>query len=118
MGWPRSQVTYCVSASTTTGGVSQTTRVDVVPVVYTAAEVAGVVNNANVVAPKADTRLWAFSGTRVTTYTGVHGTLLGPWTTHQVIDTTTGTSAGAVVISSPVLWNSGQNFGVWLRTTA
>jgi hypothetical protein len=106
------------TATEITEGVSQTARVDVVPVVYTAAEAAGVVNNATVVAPKADTRLWAFSGTRVTTYSGVRGTLFGPWTTHQVIDTTTGTRAGAVVISSPVLWNNGQNFGVWLRTTA
>lgn len=54
----------------------------------------------------------------MTTYSGVHGTLLGPWTTYQVIDTTTGTAAGAVVISSPVLWNNGQNFGVWLRAAA
>src|SRR6266498_482805 len=64
------------TATDTTQGVTQTARVDVVPVIYTAAEAAG------------------------------------------VIDTTTGTSAGAVVISSPVLWNNGQNFGVWLRTTA
>jgi hypothetical protein len=106
------------TATDITQGVSQTARVDVVPVIYTAAEAAGTVDNTTVVAPKADTRLWAFSGTRVTTYTGVRGTLLGPWTTNQVIDTTTGTSAGAVVISSPVLWNNGQNFGVWLRTTA
>jgi hypothetical protein len=106
------------TATDTTQGVTQTARVDVVPVIYTAAEAAGVIDNATVAAPKTDTRLWAFSGTRVTTYTGVHGTLLGPWTTYQVIDTTTGTSAGAVVISSPVLWNNGQNFGVWLRTTA
>jgi hypothetical protein len=106
------------TATDTTQGVSQTARVDVVPVVYTSAEAAGVIDNTTVAAPKADTRLWAFSSTRVTTYTGVRGTLLGPWTTNQVIDTTTGTSAGAVVISSPVLWNNGQNFGVWLRTTA
>jgi hypothetical protein len=106
------------TATDITLGVSQSVRVDVVPVIYTAAEAAGVVDNATVVAPQTDNRLWAFKDTRVTTYSGVHGTLLGPWTTHQVIDTTTGTSAGAVVISSPVLWNSGQNFGVWLRTTA
>jgi hypothetical protein len=106
------------TATDITQGVSHTARVDVVPVVYTAAEAAAVIENPTVTAPKADTRLWAFSGTRVTTYTGVRGTLLGPWTTYQVIDTTTGTSAGAVVISSPVLWNNGQNFGVWLRTTA
>jgi hypothetical protein len=36
----------------------------------------------------------------------------------EVIDTTTGTSAGAVVVNSPLLWNNGQNFGVWLRMTA
>jgi hypothetical protein len=106
------------TATDLTQDASQTARVDVVPVVYTSAEAAGTVDNTTVVAPKADTRLWAFSGTRVTTYTGVHGTLLGPWTTNQVIDTTTGTPAGAPVISSPVLWNNGQNFGVWLRTTA
>jgi hypothetical protein len=106
------------TAADITQGVSQTARVDVVPVVYTAAEAAGVIENTTVATPKADTRLWAFSGTRVTTYSGDRGTLLGPWTTYRVIDTTTGTSAGAVVIGSPVLWNNGQNFGVWLRTTA
>ena len=31
----------------------------------------------------------------MTTYAGVKGMLLGPWTANQVIDTTTGTSAGA-----------------------
>jgi hypothetical protein len=106
------------TATEITEGVSQTARVSVVPVVYTAAEATGAVTNATVVAPRADTRLWTFSRTRVTTYSGVHGTLRGPWTTRQVTDTTTGTRAGAVVISSPVLWDNGQNFGVWLRTTA
>jgi hypothetical protein len=106
------------TATNTTQGISQTVRVDVVPVIYTAAEIAGVIDNATVAAPKADTRLWAVKDARVTTYSGVQGTLLGPWTTHQIIDTTTGTAAGAVVISSPVLWNNGQNFGVWLRKSA
>lgn len=106
------------TATDITQGVSQTVRVDVVPVIYTAAEAAGVIDNATVAAPEADIRLWAFQDTRVTTYSGLHGTLLGPWATHQIIDTTAGTAAGAVVISSPVLWNNGQNFGVWLRKTA
>jgi hypothetical protein len=106
------------TAADITQGVSQSVSVDVVPVIYTAAEAAGVVNNATVVAPTVATRLWAFKDSRVTTYSGVHGTLLGPWTTSQIIDTTTGTTTGAVVINSPVLWNSGQNFGVWLRPTA
>ena len=97
---------------------SQAAVVGVVPRYYTAAEAAGVINNGTVVPPAADTRLWAFGDTHVTTYAGLRGTLLGPWTTSQVIDTATGTAAGAVVTKAPVLWNSGQNFGVWLRPTA
>lgn len=107
-----------LTATDITQGTSQTIRLPVPYTVYTAAEAAGVVHNATVVAPKASTRLWAFRGTRVTTYTGVHGTLLGPWTTSQVVDTTTGGSSGAVVISPSALWDNGQNFGVWLCPTA
>jgi hypothetical protein len=107
-----------LTAADITQGTSQTIRLPVPSTVYTAAEAAGVVQNATVVAPEASTRLWAFSGTLVTTYTGVHGTLLGPWTTSQVVDTNTGGSSGAVVISPSALWNNGQNFGVWLRPTA
>lgn len=65
--------------------------------------------------PQADTRLWKFADTRLTTYTGKHGTVLGPWTTTQIIATTTGTSAGTVKLSPSGLWNGGANFGVWLR---
>ena len=65
--------------------------------------------------PAADTRLWAFSDSHVTTYTGDHGTILGPWTTHKLIVTTSGTSAGTVLVSPSRLWNGGQNFGVWQR---
>ena len=107
-----------LTANDVTKHVSQTVEVDVVPVNYTAAEAAGVVNNATVVPPQADTRLWEFTSTAVTTTTGVRGTLLGPWTTSQVIDTQNGTATSPVVISSPLLWDNGQNFGVWLRATA
>jgi len=86
--------------------------------VFTAAEVAGVVNNATVTAPKTNTKLQVLSGSKATTYTGVHGTLTGPWTTTEIVDTTTGTASGAMVISPNVLWNNGQNLGVWLRPTA
>jgi hypothetical protein len=107
-----------LTATDITQGTSQTMSLPVPYTVYTAAEAAGVVQNATVVAPEASIRLWAFSGTRVTTYTGVHGSLLGPWTTSRVVDTNTGGSSGAVVISPSALWNIGQNFGVWLRPTA
>jgi hypothetical protein len=68
-----------------------------------------------VVLPPADARLWEFTGTRVTTYGGTHGSILGPWATSQMIDTTDGTAAGAVVMSPSALSNGDQNFGVWLR---
>jgi hypothetical protein len=41
--------------------------------------------------------------------------VLGPWTTQMLVDTTTGTAQGQVVMSPSNLWNAGQNFGVWLR---
>jgi hypothetical protein len=65
--------------------------------------------------PAAETRLWDFTGSHLTTYTGVHGTVLGPWQTSQEIKTTDGTATGTVVTSPSGLSNGGQNFGVWLR---
>jgi hypothetical protein len=75
--------------------------------------------NANVirnVAPSdADTQLWQFTGTRLTTYTGVHGTIQGPWQTSELVDTADGTSTSTVVASPSGLSNNGQDFGAWLR---
>lgn len=107
------------TASDLTQKTSQTLRVpsEGAPV-FRAAEVAGVVDNATVTAPKTSTRLQGLSGSKATTYTGVRGTLTGPWTTTEIVDTTTGTASGALVISPNVLWNNGQNLGVWLRPTA
>ena len=106
------------TADDTTTGITATVSADVGSPIYTAAAVLGEVDNSKVTAPAADTRLWAFSSSHLTTYSGVRGTLLGPWATSEVVDTLTGDSSGATVIDAPVLWNSGQNFGVWLRTTA
>jgi hypothetical protein len=69
----------------------------------------------SVQSPASDTRLWKFADSRLTTYTGVHGTVVGPWQTSEQIKTTDGTSTGAVVASPSGLWNGGQNFGAWLR---
>jgi len=65
--------------------------------------------------PAADTRLWQFTGTRLTTYTGVHGTVQGPWQLTELVKTTDGTSTGAVVASPSAPVNGGQDFGIWLR---
>jgi hypothetical protein len=60
-------------------------------------------------------QLWQFTDSAVTTYTGVHGTIAGPWTTAQVVDTTNGHSTGQLVMSPSFLFSNGANFGAWLR---
>jgi hypothetical protein len=65
--------------------------------------------------PSADIRLCRFTGSHLTTYSGVHGTIIRPWVTSKLIDTTTGTASGQVLVSPSNLRNGGQNFGVWLR---
>jgi hypothetical protein len=65
--------------------------------------------------PTADSRLWQFTDTAVTTTTGVHGTMTGPWTTSQIVDTINGKVGGQVVMSPSFLFNKNANFGVWIR---
>jgi len=65
--------------------------------------------------PTADSRLWQFTNTAVTTTTGVHGTMTGPWTCSTIIDTINGTPSGQVVMSPSFLFNNNANFGVWIR---
>ena len=65
--------------------------------------------------PPADTRLWQFTGSRLTTYRGDHGTVTGPWTTSKMITTTTGTASGTVIVSPSGLSNGGRDFTAWLR---
>ena len=65
--------------------------------------------------PPADTRLWQFTGSRLTTYRGDHGTVTGPWTTSKMITTTTGTASGTVIVSPSGLSAGGRDFTAWLR---
>ena len=65
--------------------------------------------------PTADARLWQFTDTAVTTTTGIHGTVTGPWTTSMVIDTINGQPGGQVVMSPSFLFNKDANFGTWIR---
>src|SRR5207247_2286889 len=82
---------------------------------YNSAEILAMINNGVVTPPLTDIQLWKFTGSHVTTYSGKHGTILGPWATSQYTDTTTEPAAGATVMSASVLSSNGQNFAAWLR---
>jgi hypothetical protein len=69
----------------------------------------------SVVPPAAGTRLWQFTRSRLTTYSGDHGTITGPWTTSKIITTTTGTASGTVIVSPSGLCNGGRDFTAWFR---
>jgi hypothetical protein len=82
--------------------------------VFNDAEVACVLKNP-ASSPTADFRLWQFTDTTVTTYNGVHGTMTGPWTTSEVVDTTNGGASGQIVMSPSFLFSNNENFGAWIR---
>ena len=82
--------------------------------IFSKAEIGTVLNNP-ASPPTADSRLWQFTDTAVTTTTGVHGTVTGPWATSMVIDTINGQAGGQVAMSPSFLFNSNANFGVWIR---
>jgi hypothetical protein len=65
-----------------------------------------------------DTRLWAFTDTTLTSYSGYRGAIFGPWNTTRIIGTRTGTSAGKVVLWPTWPWNNAHNFGVWWRAAS
>ena len=82
--------------------------------VFNVAEV-GVVMSKPSSPPTGDLRLWQFTNSGVTTNTGFHGTMTGPWTTKMVIETINGTPGGQVVMSPSFLFNNGADFGAWIR---
>jgi hypothetical protein len=98
-----------------TQGVTRTVQVHVGNPQLNEARLTGNAEGGLVAPPAADTRLWAVSGARLTTDTGTHGTVTGPWQTSKIIQTVTGTAASTVIRSPSGLWNGGANFGVWLR---
>ncbi len=108
-----------LSAADLSRGTSQTisrpASLVIASMPYNSAWIAAMIGNDTVTPPQADTRIWAFADSRITTYSGDHGTILGPWATSELTDTTTGTAAGRTVMNAPVLGNGARDFGVWLR---
>ena len=102
------------TASDTTQHITRTIRLTVGSVIYNHGFIIGV-EGWSEYPPQADTRLLQFTGSKVTTYRGDHGTILGPWATWKHITTSTGTAAGTVKASPSELSNGGANFDVWLR---
>jgi len=103
-----------LTVSDLTRHVAQTVRWNVPKMTYLNARLFVFVDN-TVTPPRADKPLWRFTDSRLTTYSGVHGTVLGPWTTSKIIVTTTSTGSGTVIASPTGLSNGGRDFGVWLR---
>lgn len=52
------------------------------------------------------------TGTIVTQVSGAHASLVN---SSQVVETSTGTSAGHVQVNAPTVYNNGQNTGIWVR---
>ena len=93
---------------------TQTARMNVPKMTYLHARLFAWVDN-DVTPPVADTPLWQFTDSRVTTYSGDHGTLVGPWTTSKTIVSTASTASGTVIASPSGLSNGGQDFTAWFR---
>jgi hypothetical protein len=101
---------------TTTGGTGQLTISTATHgVTFHYAELGSVINNAGIASrPGLTTRLWVFKDCNVTTYGGIHGTILGPWPTYRFWDTTDGTASGASVMYPTYPSDNGSHFGTWL----
>ena len=83
-------------------------------IVYRQASATASLDNATAGAPLNAVRLWSFKSVRVTSYSGIRGTVTGPWLTTELIDTLDGTSHGQWVLFPRPPWgNSDQNFTVW-----
>jgi hypothetical protein len=103
-----------LTATDITRHTTQTVRTNVPTMTYLHARLFAVVYN-DVTPPVADTPVWQFTNSRVTTYSGDHGTMVGPWTTSKTIVSTASTASGTVIASPSGLRNGGRDFGVWLR---
>jgi hypothetical protein len=106
---------YFTAADVSTGRAQTVTVTTARDVVFWHAVLAVSVDNTKVTSPARDLRLWSFQQSRVTSGSGIRGWLRGPWATRRLVDTVTGTAAGAVIMSPSYPWRKGQHFGIWLR---
>jgi len=84
-------------------------------IAYQHASATASLDNATAGAPLDAVRLWSFRSVRVTSYSGIRGTVVGPWPTTELIDTLDGTSSSQWVLFPRPPWgDSDQNFTVWM----
>ncbi len=102
------------TAVDTTKGVSQTRSINFShgPLEYYSAAEAAVFAFGYTAPLANDFKLWSFTNCHVTTYSGVKGTMLGPWTTSKIVALN---SSGQVVMGPSVLFNNGADFNVLRR---
>ena len=104
------------TATDTTAGTTQTVAVATpAVVVYRHATLLASIHATRRSVAASDLRLWEFRNTSVTSASGKHGTLSGPWATYQLIGTADGTAAGRLTISASYPSGNGRQFSVWLR---
>jgi hypothetical protein len=83
--------------------------------VYRQASATASLDNAAAGAPLNAVRLWSFKSVRVTSYSGIRGTVTGPWLSTELIDTLDGTSSSQWVLFPRPPWgDSDQNFTIWM----
>lgn len=103
---------------TTTGVTKQVTiSTGTLGIKYHYALLGSMINNGGIAEPHPGLthRLWVFKNCNVTTYTGVHGAILGPWATSRLWDTADGTASGASLMYPTTPSGNGRaQFGTWL----
>jgi hypothetical protein len=103
-------------ATNTATGRTQKVTLSVPGVIYRHAALGATFENpAGVALPTTKVRLWVFRNIAITSYSGNHGTICGPWPTDKFIATTTGTASGTVLMFPSNPSNSCLNFGAWLK---
>jgi hypothetical protein len=102
-------------ATNTATGRTQKITVSTAALIYRRAVFgATLVNPDGVVPPATNTMLWVFRDTAITSYSGTHDTICGPWPT--VEDRAITPTSLLMYPSNPS--NSCHNFGVWLKETS
>jgi hypothetical protein len=107
------------ATNTRTGRTEHVTVSTPAGILYTHAQADSFVpDNSAITLQPTNIPLWSFANTDVTTYSGIHGGLLGPWATFKLVDTLDGTATGPVVMFATSLANSGHDFSTVLHAAS